>query len=183
MFYFNLLTMKTILFFTAIIVASSFKSQIVEEKILDDGTHQITIIPRHYTKEELAQFKPRRIPSTQEVKDHPTLLFSNSCVEKLETELAMIPTVDSTLASTTKSIFEDHVGILNNASDESEVSYHQIWTLSHSTGQYVHEGLSESFIKMLSENRLQNHFGENPTFFCQEYQYNDKYYLVAVLDK
>lgn len=158
------------------------QAQVVEEKILEDGTHQITIIPKSYTKEELAQFKPRRIPTTQEVKDNPTLLFSNSCVHKLDTELKIDVEVDSSLADITQVLFEEHVGLLSNATDNIPVSFHQIWTMDDSMANYRHEGFSESFIEMLRENNLQGHF-ENSKFYCQEFEYNDNYYLVAVLDK
>jgi hypothetical protein len=158
------------------------QAQVVEEKILEDGTHQITITPKKYTKEELAQFKPRKIPTTQQVKDNPTLLFSNSCVHKLDTELKIDVEVDSSLADITQVLFEEHVGLLSDAADNNLVSFHQIWTMDDSMANYRHEGFSESFIDMLRENNLQGHF-ENSKFYCQEFEYNDNYYLVAVLDK
>jgi hypothetical protein len=173
--------MQKILLTALVCNAFTFFSQIQEERVLEDGTHQITIIAKNYTKEEMANFKYHRIPTTQEVIDHPTLLFSNSCIEKLESNFQMEPKVDSTLEKATKILFEKHVSILDDQSDEGLVSFHQIWTLSHSTGKYHHENLSESFLKMIHDNGLQDHFGQNPAFFCQEYEHNNKYYLVAVL--
>jgi hypothetical protein len=171
------------MFFVALFGFSlGIQAQVVEEKILEDGTHQITIIPKKYTKEELAQFKPRKIPTTQQVKDNPTLLFSNSCVHKLDTELKIDVEVDSSLADITQVLFEEHVGLLSDATDNNLVSFHQIWTMDDSMANYRHEGFSESFIDMLRENNLQGHF-ENSKFYCQEFEYNDNYYLVAVLDK
>jgi hypothetical protein len=171
------------MFFVALFGFSlGIQAQVVEEKILEDGTHQITIIPKKYTKEELAQFKPRKIPTTQQVKDNPTLLFSNSCVHKLDTELKIDVEVDSSLADITQVLFEEHVGLLSDAADNNLVSFHQIWTMDDSMANYRHEGFSESFIDMLRENNLQGHF-ENSKFYCQEFEYNDNYYLVAVLDK
>jgi hypothetical protein len=174
--------MKPIIFCVVIFFATGLKAQIVEEKILEDGTHLITIIPKSYSKEELAQFKPRRIPTTQEVNDNSTLLFSNSCVHKLDTELKIDVEVDSSLADITQVLFEEHVGLLSDATDNNLVSFHQIWTMDDSMANYRHEGFSESFIDMLRENNLQGHF-ENSKFYCQEFEYNDNYYLVAVLDK
>jgi hypothetical protein len=175
--------MKKILLTALVCNAFTYFSQLQEERVLEDGTQQITIIAKNYTKEEMANFKYHRIPSTQEVLDHPTLLFSNSCIEKLESNFQMEPKVDSTLEKVTKILFEEHVGISNDQSEEASVSFHQIWTLSQSTGKYHHENLSESFLKMIRDNGLQNHFGHTPTFFCQEYEYNNQYYLVAVLTK
>ena len=175
--------MQKILLTALVCNAFTFFGQIQEERVLEDGTHQITIIAKNYTKEEMANFKYHRIPTTQEVIDHPTLLFSNSCIEKLATNFKLTPIVDSTLEKATKFLFEKHIGISDDQSDEALVSFHQIWTLTHSTGKYHHENLSESFLKMIRDNRLENHFGNSPSFFCQEYKHNNKYYLVAVITK
>ncbi|MFM7667498.1 MAG: hypothetical protein ACKO7D_04845 [Bacteroidota bacterium] len=173
--------MKKILLTALACNAFTFFGQIQEERVLEDGTHEITIIAKNYTKEEIANFKYHRIPSTQEILDHPTLLFSNSCIKKLETNFNLSPVVDSTLEKATKILFEEHIGFSSDESEDAQVSFHQIWTLSHSTGKYHHENLSESFLKMIGDNGLQNHFDQNPSFFCQEYKHNNKYYLVAIL--
>lgn len=175
--------MKKICLSAILLIANSLQAQIQEEQILADGSHVITIIPKIFTKEEIDKIKYRRIPSTQEVKKHPTLLFSNSCIEKLETNFEINAKVDSTLENTARKLFEEHVGISNESNEEEAVSYHQIWTLKNSTSHYYHEDLSESLVEMIKDNGLQNHFGQYPTFYCQEFNYNNNYYLIAILTR
>ena len=59
--------MKKILLTALVCNAFTYFSQLQEERVLEDRTHQITIIAKNYTKEEMANFKYHRIPTTQEV--------------------------------------------------------------------------------------------------------------------
>lgn len=174
--------MKSNILFAFVLIYSTTQAQFSEEKILEDGSHYIVYIPRHYSEEELTNWKPRRIPTTAEVQKNPLIPLSNLMMMQLEKEFKSNITEDSSLVAESNILFLNHLGITANDSENSTVRYHQIWELDESVVNYNLNDLAQSLVKMLKENHLDNYFEKTVHFYCKEYFYNETYYLVVLLD-
>jgi hypothetical protein len=174
--------MKIILIVFFALISISVQAQFSEEKILDDGTHYIVYIPRHYSEEELANWKPRRIPTSAEVKKNPLIPLCNLFMIKLESEFKINVFEDSSLVEASDKQFLNHLGITYVKDESQPVRYHQIWELEDSVMNYNFNDFSQSLIKMIKENYLDTYFEKTIHFYCKEYFYNDSHYLVVVLN-
>lgn len=76
--------MKIILLVLFALISISVQAQFSEEKILEDGSHDIVYTPRHFSVEEIAIWKPRRIPTPAEVQKKPLIPLSNLFMIHLE---------------------------------------------------------------------------------------------------
>lgn len=182
---FNLLkfkTMKSNILFAFVLIYSTTQAQFSEEKILEDGSHYIVYTPRHFSAEEIANWKHRRIPTTAEVQKNPLIPLSNLFMIHLEKEFKSNIAVDSSLVEASNVLFLSHLGITGNESENSTVRYHQIWELDESVVNYNLNDFAQSLTKMIKENKLENYFERTVHFYCREYFYNETYYLVVLLD-
>jgi hypothetical protein len=175
-------TMKRNLLILFVLIYNTAQSQSQEEKVAADGSHYIEFIPRHYTEEELTNWKPRRIPTTAEVRKNPLIPLSNLFMIKLESEFKIIVVEDSSLVEASDIHFRNHLGINNSIEESYPVRYHQIWDLKESVQNYLYTDFSQSLVDMLRENDLEKYLSQTIQFYCKEYQYNDKYYLVVVIN-
>jgi hypothetical protein len=174
--------MKIILLVFFALISISVQSQFSEEKILEDGSHYIVYTPVHYTEAELANWKPRRIPSTAEVQKNPLIPLSNLFMIQLESTFKISVSVDSSLVEASDQNFLNHLGITTIKSDCQPVRYHEIWELDESVVNYNLNDFTQSLTKMIKENNLENYFERTVHFYCKEYFYNETYYLVVLLD-
>jgi hypothetical protein len=174
--------MKIKLLFLSVVISITTHAQFSEEKILEDGSHYIVYTPRHYSEEELKNRKPRRIPTTAEVRKNPLIPLGNLMMMQLEKEFKSNIAEDSSLVAVSNILFLNHLGITGNDSENSTVRYHQIWELDESVVNYNLNDLAQSLVKMLKENHLDNYFKKTVHFYCKEYFYNETYYLVVLLD-
>ena len=174
--------MKIILVVFFALISISVQAQFSEEKILEDGTHYIVYTPRHFSEEELANWKPRRIPTTAEIQKNPLIPLSNIFMTNLESELKINVFEDSSLAEASDNQFLNHLGITGVTSECLPVRYHQIWELEESVVNYNFNGFSQSLIKMIQDNHIDTYLDKTVQFYCKEYFYNDTYYLVALID-
>ena len=160
----------------------SVKAQFREEKILEDGSHYIVFIPRQFSEEERANWKPRRIPTTAEVQKNPLILLSNLFMKNLESTFKINVEEDSSLLASSDKNFMNHLGITDSKSDCQPVRYHQIWELKESVVNYDFYDFSQSLVDMIKSNHLDSYLEKSIQFYCKEYFYNDKYYLVAIIN-
>jgi len=177
--------MKKILFSAAImLITSAINAQLTEEKIMEDGSVVIVYTPQTFTKDELAKFNRRKrlIPTTEYLLKHPTLPFAYACMNMLEDEFNMIIQQDSSLNEAANNYFLSHIYNNENYVSNTPVRYHQIWTLSESTINFDHNSLATGLIEMLRDNGLQNLINKNATFFCQEFEFENRFYLVAIVN-
>ncbi len=174
--------MKKLIVAAFCLFSIGINAQMQEEKILEDGTHVITYVPRNFTKEELDFMRPRRIPTTEQLMANPTIPFSNSCMNKLEGNFNKRVDEDTSLAKVCENYFLEHVNANFHVKENEHVRFRQIWTLQESILNYNHLDLSESFIEGIRSQHLQDAFGKNCKFYCHEFQHNGKYYVVAVLN-
>lgn len=91
------LKIKLLIFYVLILMSN--QAQISEEKILEHGSHYIAYIPRLFSKEELANRKYRRIPTTADVQKYPLITLSNLFKINLESSLKFSVTEDSSLVA------------------------------------------------------------------------------------
>jgi hypothetical protein len=174
--------MKIKLLFLFVFVSISIQAQFSEEKILEDGTHVIVYTPRHFSAEEIANWKPRRIPTPAEVQKNPLIPLSNLFMINLESTFKISVNEDSSLVAACDKNFLNHVGVTDSKSDCEPVRYHQIWELKESIVNYNYTGFPKSLSKMIKEHQIDTYLSRRVQFFCKEYFYNDKYYLVVVLN-
>lgn len=175
-------TMKSNILFAFVLIYSTTQAQFSEEKILEDGSHYIVYTPRHFSAEEIANWKLRRIPTPAEVQKNPLIPLSNLMMMQLEKEFKSNITEDSSLVEASDQNFLNHLGITAIKSDCQQVRYHQIWEMDESVVNYNLNDLAQSLVKMLKENHLDNYFEKTVHFYCKEYFYNETYYLVVLLD-
>ena len=101
---------------------------------------------------------------------------------KLESDLKITVIEDSTLVTASDLYFAKHIGINQINEDSYPVRYHQIWDLKESVINYLYADFSQSLVDMLKKNHLDNYLSRTVQFYCKEYQYNDKYYLVVIIN-
>lgn len=174
--------MKIKLLFLFVIVSTSTQAQFSEEKVLEDGSHYIVYTPRQFSAEEKMNWKHRRIPTTAEVQKNPLIPLSNVFMRKLESTLKINVSEDSSLVTACDIQFFNHIGINDVNSETFPVRYHQIWDLKESVVNYNFNDFSQSLIKMIQDNHIDSYFDKTVQFYCKEYFYNDKYYLVVVIN-
>lgn len=165
-----------------VLIYNTVQSQSQEEKVAADGSRYIEYTPRHYTEEELANWKPRRIPTTAEVQKNPLLPLNNLFMIKLESDLKITVIEDSTLVTASDLYFAKHLGITQITDESFPVRYHQIWDLNESAMNYLFTDFSQSLVDMLKKNHLDNYLRRTVQFYCKEYHYNEKYYLVVIIN-
>ena len=174
--------MKIILLVFFALISISVQAQFSDEKILEDGTHYIVYTPRHYTEAELANWKPRRIPTTAEIQKNPLIPLNNLFMIQLESTFKISVSVDSSLVEASDQNFLNHLGITAVKSDCQPVRYHQIWELEESVVNYNLNDFSQSLIKMIQDNHLDTYLEKTVQFYCKEYFYSDTYYLVVIIN-
>lgn len=177
--------MKKVLLSAAVVLISNLiNAQISEEKRMEDGSTVIVYKPKIFTKEEVEKINRRKrlIPTTEYLLKHPTLPFSYACMDKLEDEFNMIIKQDSSLNEAAKNCFLLHVYNNENYENKTPVRYNQIWILSESTINFDHNSLAKGLIEMMRNHQIQDLINKNATFFCQEFQHNNKFYLVAIVN-
>ena len=174
--------MKIKLLFLFVFVSISIQAQFSEEKILEDGSHYIVYTPRHYSAEEIAYSKPRRIPTPAEVQKNPLIPLSNLFMINLESTFKISVNEDSSLVAACDKNFLNHVGVTDPKSDCEPVRYHQVWELKESIVNYNYTDFPKSLSKMIKEHQIDTYLSKKVQFFCKEYFYNDKYYLIVVLN-
>jgi hypothetical protein len=177
--------MKKILFSAAImLITSATNAQTSEEITMEDGSVVIHFTPKTFTKEELVNFNRRKrmIPTPEELVAKPTLLFSNVCMDNLEDEFNMIIEQDSSLYDASKNCFLSHIYKNESHQAKTPVRYHQIWTLPESTKNFDHKSLSLGLIEMMKDNNLHKLINRQATFFCHEFEFENKFYLVAIVN-
>jgi hypothetical protein len=177
--------MKKILFSAAImLITSSTNAQITEEKIMEDGSVVLVYTPKIFTKEEVEKINRRmRLIATPEyLLQNPTLPFSYACMDKLEDELNMIIEQDSSLYNASKNCFMSQIYNNELYENKTPVRYHQIWILSESTINFDHNSLANSLIKMIKDRHIEILINKHAKFFCQEFEYENKFYLVAIVN-
>lgn len=174
--------MKTKILVLFVLIYNTVQSQSQEEKVAADGSRYIEYIPKHYSEEELANWNPRRIPTTAEVQKNPLIPLSNLFMIKLESDLKITVIEDSTLVTASDLYLAKHLGINQINEDSYSVRYHQIWDLKESVINYLYADFSQSLVDMLKKNHLDNYLSRTVQFYCKEYQYNDKYYLVVIIN-
>jgi hypothetical protein len=101
---------------------------------------------------------------------------------QLEKEFQSNIAEDSSLVAESNVLFLNHLGITGNDRENSTVRYHQIWELKESVVNYNFYDFSQSLIKMIKENHLENYFEKTVQFYCKEYFFNETYYLLVLLD-
>ncbi|MBM3185556.1 MAG: hypothetical protein FJZ67_04590 [Bacteroidetes bacterium] len=177
--------MKKVLLSAAVVLISNLtNAQITEEKRMEDGSTVIVCTPKIFTKEEVEKINRRKrlIPTTEYLLKHPTLPFSYACMDKLEDEFNMIIKQDSSLNEAAKNSFLSHIYKDESHQAKTPVRYHQIWTLPESTINFDHNSLASSLIEMIKDRHLQNLINKNAMFFCQEFEFENKFYLVAIVN-
>lgn len=177
--------MKKVLLSAAVVLISNLtNAQITEEKRMEDGRVVIAYTPQIFTKEESEKINRRiRLMATQEyLKKHPTLPFSYASMNMLEDEFNMIIKQDSSLNEAAKNCFLSHIYKDESHQAKTPVRYHQIWTLPESTINFDHNSLASSLIEMIKDRHLQNLINKNAMFFCQEFEFENKFYLVAIVN-
>ena len=185
--YFLLINLKTqkmknqiLMFFS--LIAITTQAQFSEEKVLEDGSHYIVYTPRHFSAEELANWKPRRIPTTAEIQKNPLIPLSNIFMRNLESTLKINVSEDSSLVTACDIHFFKHLGINDVNSEIFPVRYHQIWEMKESVVNYNFNKFSQSLIKMIQDNHLDSYLHKTVQFYCKQYFYNGKYFLVAIVN-
>jgi|688.fasta_scaffold53915_6 hypothetical protein len=177
--------MKKILFSVAImLITSGINAQITEEKTMEDSSVVIAYTPKIFTKEESEKMNRRRrlIPTTEYLLKHPTLPFSYASMNMLEDEFNMIIQQDSSLNEAANNCFLSHIYNNENYVSNTPVRYHQIWTLPESTINFDHNSLATGLIEMMRDKGLQHLINKNATFYCQEFEFENKFYLVAIVN-
>ncbi len=174
--------MKILLFIFFALISISVQSQLSVEKVAADGSRYIEYIPRQFSEEELTNWKPRRIPTTAEVQKNPLIVLSNLFMIKLESEFKLNILEDSSLVHASDVQLINH---LRNSEVKNEclpVRYHQIWEFPESVVNYDFNDISQSLVDMIEKNHLDKYLNKSVQFYCKEYYYNDKYYLVALIN-
>lgn len=174
--------MKIILLVFFALISISVQAQFSDEKILEDGSHYIVYTPRHFSAEERANWKPRRIPTTAEIQKNPLIPLSNIFMRNLESTLKINVSEDSSLVTACDIHFFKHLGINHVNSEIFPVRYHQIWEMKESVVNYNFNNFSQSLIKMIQDNHLDSYLQKTVQFYCKEYFYNGKYFLVAIVN-
>jgi hypothetical protein len=177
--------MKKVLFSAAILlITSAIDAQTSEEKTMEDGSVVIVYTPKAFTKDELAKFNRRKrmIPTPEQLVAKPTLLFSNACMDNLENEFDMIIRQDSSLYEASKNCFLSHIYKDESHQEKTPVRYHQIWTLPESTINFDHKSFASGLTEMMKDNNLHKVIHRQATFFCHEFEYENKFYLVAIVN-
>jgi len=177
--------MKKIFFSVVIMtITSAINAQLTEEKTMEDESVVIVYTPQIFTKEESEKInrRIRLIPTTEYLLKHPTLPFSYASMNMLEDEFNMIMKQDSSLNEAANNCFLSHIYNNENYENKTSVRYHQIWTLSESTIRFNHNSLANSLIEMMRDNGVQNLINKNATFFCQEFEFENRFYLVAIVN-
>jgi hypothetical protein len=174
--------MKIKLIILFLIVSISTQAQFSEEKVLEDESNYIVYTPRHFSAEELANWKPRRIPTTAEIQKNPLIPLSNIFMRNLQSTLKINVSEDSSLVKACDIQFFNHLGINDDNSETFPIRYHQIWDLKESVVNYNFNNFSQSLIKMIQDNHIDSYFDKTVQFYCKEYFYNGKYFLVAIVN-
>jgi hypothetical protein len=177
--------MKKIFFSVVIMtITSAINAQLTEEKTMEDESVAIVYTPQIFTKEESEKInrRIRLIPTTEYLLKHPTLPFSYASMNMLEDEFNMIIKQDSTLYEATKNCFLSHIYKDESHQAKTPVRYHQIWTLPESTINFDHNGLANGLIEMMKDYHIENLINKKASFFCQEFEFENRFYLVAILN-
>jgi hypothetical protein len=103
-------------------------------------------------------------------------------MRNLQSTLKINVSEDSSLVKACDIQFFNHLGINDDNSETFPVRYHQIWDLKESVVNYNFNNFSQSLIKMIQDNHLDSYFDKTVQFYCKEYFYNGKYFLVAIVN-
>lgn len=103
-------------------------------------------------------------------------------MDKLEDAFNMIIKQDSSLNVAAKNCFLSPVYSNENYVNKTPVRYHQIWPLPESTINFDRKSLANGLIEMIKDRHLQNLINKIATFFCQEFEFENKFYLVAIVN-
>lgn len=168
----------------SILVLLSFKAntQIVSEEVLEDGTHVIHYVPRHYSKEEIENFRPRIIPTSGILQKYPLITLSNQFMDSLSREFNIAVEQDSTLEIKANELLQRHIDPNYSMRNKRNVTYHQIWELNEPIVNYSRESFTKSIVSMIKNRYLQSSLRKNSSFFCKEFEYNGNYYLLALIE-
>ena len=164
------------------LIAISSQAQFSEEKVLEDESNYIVYTPRQFSAEEHANWKPRRIPTTAELQKNPLIPLSNLFMRNLESTLKISVSEDSSLVTACDKLYFNHIGINDVNSETTPVRYHQIWELKESVVNYNYTNFSESLTRMIKEHQIDKSLNKSVHFYCKEYFYNSKYFLVAIVN-
>jgi hypothetical protein len=174
--------MKKIVLSILVLIAFRANTQITHEEVLEDGTHVIHIVPRHFSEEELANFRPRLIPTTEQIRRYPLITLSNKMMNSLEKELKIKVEQDSTLEKKANELFHCHIDPNYVKEKDSNVTYHQIWILNEPVVNYSIESFSKSIVSMIKNGCIEGSFHKNSSFFCKEFESNENFYLIALIE-
>ena len=177
--------MKKIFFSVVIMtITSAINAQLTEEKTMEDESVVIVYTPQIFTKEESEKInrRIRLIPTTDYLLKHPTLPFSYASMNMLEDEFNMIIKQDSSLNEAANNCFLSHIHNNDSYEDKTPVRYHQIWTLPESTINFDHNGLANGLIEMMKDYHIENIINKKASFFCQEFEFENRFYLVAIVN-
>ena len=164
------------------LIAITTQAQFSEEKVLEDESNYIVYTPRKFSAEEHANWKPRRIPTTAELQKNPLIPLSNIFMRNLQSTLKINVSEDSSLVTACDMHFFNHIGINDVNSVALPVRYHQIWEMKESVVNYNFSNFSESLTKMITEHQIDKSLKKSVQFYCKEYFYNGKYFLVAIVN-
>jgi hypothetical protein len=174
--------MKKIVVSILVLIAFRANTQITHEEVLEDGTHVIRIVPRHFSEEELANFRPRLIPTTEQLRRYPLITLSNKMMNSLEIELKINVEQDSTMEKKANELFLCHIDPNYIKEKDSSIIYHQIWILNEPVVNYSIESFSKSMVSMIENDCIQGLFLKNSSFFCKEFEFNGSFYLIALIE-
>lgn len=173
--------MKKIAFSIIVLIAFKANTQIISEEVLADGSHLIQYVPRHFSEEELANFRRRQIPSPELLQQYPLITLSNQFMDSVSIAFNINVEQDSTLEESAAEIFQSHIDP-NFVKDKSlSLTFYQIWTLTESIVYYKEASFTHSIVNMIKQVYRQNSLHKNSRFFCKEFEYKGKYYLIAVI--
>jgi hypothetical protein len=174
--------MKKIVLSILVFIAFRANTQITQEEVLEDGIRVIHIVPHHLSGEELANFRPRLIPTTEQLRRYPLITLSNKMMNSLEKELKIKVEQDSTLEKKANELFLCHIDPNYVKEKGSNVTYHQIWILNEPVVNYSIESFSKSIVSMIENGCIQGSFHKNSSFFCKEFESNENFYLIALIE-
>ena len=103
-------------------------------------------------------------------------------MRNLESTLKINVSEDSSLVKACDIHFFKHLGINDVNSEIFPVRYHQIWEMKESVVNYNFNNFSQSLIKMIQDNHLDSYLHKTVQFYCKQYFYNGKYFLVAIVN-
>jgi hypothetical protein len=174
--------MKKIIASILVLIAFKANTQITHEEVLEDGTHVIHIVPRHFSEEELANFRPRLIPTTDQLRKYPLITLSNKMMNSLEKEFKITVEQDSSLENLSDDLFQRYINPSVVSAKSKIITYHQIWILKEPVVNYKRESFIESMVEMIKKQNVQYSLQNLSNFFCKEYELNGTFYLIALIE-